>query len=132
MTAPATTPDPAVVELLTDLAAVGVRVSPEGPNVRYWSPEPLAPELRSRIIALKTSLLAYLSIWSAKRARALLCEADALVERLGVDGRDQVIEAAAARFVDAQHRHDMVTVRAACHAIEDRARRLAAQRSGSV
>lgn len=126
MSAPAVTPDPAVIELLTDLAKFGVRMAPEVANVRYWAPEPLAPELRARVVALKAPLLAYFAIWSANRASALQRQADDLVSELGVSGTDAVIVEHAARCAEAHHRQDMLTVRAACFAIEQRARKLAA------
>lgn len=125
MTAPAITPDPAVIELLTDLAQIGVRVAPDGANVRYWAPLPLAPELRDRIVALKGPLLLYLAIWSVKRASALQQQADDLVSELGVAGSDAVIQEHATRCVEAYRRQDMLAVRAACFAIESRVRRLA-------
>jgi hypothetical protein len=84
----------------------------------------LAPELRELIIAHKAELIAYLSIWSSERAIALEHEADSLVEALGVPGTDRLIQAAAARCVEAHQRRDMADVRRNCHMIEDRARLL--------
>ncbi len=51
------------------------------------------------------------------------CDAD---ERLGVSGRDAVIQEAAQQYATAANNHDMAAVWAALHAIEDRARKLAA------
>jgi hypothetical protein len=118
------------IEVLTRLAAAGVRLSPDGQSLRYWSPQPLPPELREDIIRHKSELLEYFGIWNGKRAHMLAAEADALVESLGVPGTDPEIAAAADRCVAAGTRQDMAALRAACFAIEERARALAAHRAG--
>jgi hypothetical protein len=116
----------AAIQTLTELAAAGVRIAPDGANLRYWSPTTLSPELREEIVRDKAGLLTYLAVWNGKRAHTLAAEADALVESLGVPGTDPMIAAAADRCVAAGTRRDMAALRAACFAIEDRARQLAA------
>jgi hypothetical protein len=123
-------PHGVAIETMTRLAAAGVRVAPDGANLRYWAAMPLSPELREEIVRSKAELLAYLAVWNGKRALALTTEADSLVESLGVPGSDPEILAAVDRCIAAQGKQDMAGLRAACFAIEDRARTLAALRSG--
>jgi|GEM_PF-4466568 len=126
-----TAPPSEAVQVMVRLAEAGVRITPNGSNLLYWSPVSLPPELRELLVEHKTSLLAYLSIWSEKRAIALGQEADRVVAELGVPGTDQEIQAAADRYQEALQRHDMATVRAACFAIEGRVRNLAAQKANA-
>jgi hypothetical protein len=121
-------PDPTAVKVMKILADAGVRIAPDGPNVRYWSPTPLTPELRELIANNKPALLAYLAIWSQKRATALGHEADVLVEKLDVPGTDPDIQGAADRYVTALESEPMAGVRLAVFQMEMRARFLAAQR----
>lgn len=116
---------PTAVTAMARLQAAGVRVSPDGANLRFSSPAPLAPELRELIVAHKAQLLTALSVWCPVRAAKLQEDADGLVAELGVDGTDHEIAAAADRWLAAVLAKDMAGVRAACHAVEDRARKLA-------
>ena len=123
---------PDVLDIMAHVTTAGIRLAPDGRNVRYWSPEPLAPELREMIIAHKAELIAALSVWCPKRALLLEQETDELVERLDVPGRDPEIVAAAARCTESHFAKDMGGVRLACLTIEKRARALASQRGANV
>lgn len=105
------------------LAKAGVRLAPDGSNLRFWAPEPLVPELRDSIVAHKPALLTYLAIWSGPRAIALEQEADALIERLGVSGADPAIQEAAAKCAAAGVAKDMAALRLAVFEVETRARK---------
>ena len=131
MTLPPAQPDPVAVEVLATLVNAGVRLAPNGPNVRYWSPAPLAPELRELIVAHKAAIIAALSIWCPKRALRLQVETDGLVADLGVDGTDPEIVAAAERYSAARDASDMAGVRLAVFAIEVRARKRVAATSAT-
>jgi hypothetical protein len=122
------TPSETAVTVMRRLSEAGVRLAPDGPNLRIWSPTPLTPELRELIAEHKRELLEYLAIWSQKRAIALGFEADVLVEKLGVSGTDPEIQGAADRYMTALESEDMGGIRLACFALEMRARFLAAQR----
>ena len=69
--------------------------------------------------------------WDAREAARLMAAADAVVERLGVDGRSPEISQAAARVLSALATQDLESVRIACGEFEiavraeaDRARQL--------
>ena len=126
MTPTTATITPEVVSIMTRLTAAGVRLSPNGANLRFSVEGALAPDLRELIIAHKAELHAALSVWCPKRALVLSEEVTALIERLGVSGRDAVIQEAAQQYAAAANNHDMAAVRAALHTIEGRARKLAA------
>lgn len=125
MTRPSAAIGPQVRDVMARLQAAGVRVSPNGANVRFSSPGPLAPELRELIVANKAALITALSVWCPVRAAQLQDEADGLVAELGVSGTDPEIAAAAERFHEAYQAQDMAGVRGAVHAVIDRAKRLA-------
>jgi hypothetical protein len=120
-----------VVALLATLKQAGVRLAPDGPHLRLWSPEPIAPELRERLKTHKAEVIAALSIWCPKRAVLLQGEVDDLVASLDVSGTDPEIIAAAERYSAARDAQNMAGTRAACFAIERRARQLAAETRGS-
>lgn len=62
--------------------------------------------------------------WKNAEAIALMSDTDGLVEQLGCRGADPTIQAAVRRVNAAHGKRDMAGVRAACRAIEDRAREL--------
>lgn len=125
MTTPSVTP--AVVAVMARLTEAGVRVAPDGPNLRCWCDGPITTELRELVVEHKPALIAALSVWCSKRAAMLEDDAYALLERLGVSGSDPEITAVE-RYSAADFAHDMLGVRAACFDLERRARSLAAQR----
>ena len=132
MSRPQPAPPAEAVRVMARLAEAGIRLAPDGPNLRYSSPVPLTPELRELIIAHKAVLLAYLSIWSGPRALALEQAADALVEQLGVSGTDPAIQEAATRCAAAGVAKDMGALRLAVFELEARARKLAAEGAGDA
>ena len=64
--------------------------------------------------------------WNSGVALKLMEEADALVERFGVDGRHPDVQLAAALVCSARAAKDMETLRLACREFEVALRRLAA------
>lgn len=102
---------------------MGVSCTIEGDSLRVKGPKSAAA-LGSEIIARKAEVLAYLAGWNLEVARDLMFEADGTVERLGVSGRDEVISAAADRYIEAVRARDMAGVAAACEAVRARATQL--------
>lgn len=129
MTTPVSTVPQLVVEIMALCREAGVRLSPDGANLRCSSSEPLTPELRNLIVVNKAAIIASLSIWDARRAGSLFNEAYDLMVKLGASGMDSEIAAANTRHTEAYANQDMAGVRAACHAIVDRARKLAATKN---
>jgi hypothetical protein len=111
--------------------ALGYRLRADGGNLRYTPAGLLPDDLRAALLEHKADLLAYLSAWNPAEAIRLECDADELIEKLGVDGRDPEIADAARRAIEAHHRHDMAGVRAAVAEVVTATRRLAAGRSSS-
>ena len=103
----------------------GVSFWPEGSGIHYRAPGPIPVPLRELVVAHKSALMAFLAIWDAVEASRLEYAADSLVEALGVNGRDPVIDEAASRCVTAHYACDMAGVRRECAMVEDRARKLA-------
>jgi hypothetical protein len=108
---PATMTPPA---LLTDLAARGFTVRAILGSISVTPASALRQEDRDAIRASRAGLLAILSPaepWDSATAIRLTEAADALVGRLGVDGRHPDVQAAAGVVVSALAARDLETVR---------------------
>jgi hypothetical protein len=100
--------------LLSDLTRRGFTVRAAGESIAVAPASELTPDDRQSIREHRAELLALLSLaepWNADTAIRLMSEADALVERLHVDGQHPAIMAAAAMVTSAHATHDLETVR---------------------
>ena len=105
--------------LIALAAGRGVRLQVVGGALRCVSAGPLPDDLRDLLAARKQELLVHLGgrsitrgqTWAQGEANRLMEAADALVERLGTDGRLPAVQAAAAMVVSALAARDMETVR---------------------
>jgi len=111
--------------VIVNAADRGIRLWLENGSIRYWSPSALDPSIRQELAANKSAVIAYLGHWSRPEAARLVAEADALVARLGVDGRDARVWAAAEAVTRATTAGDMVQLRLRVAEFEGLVRRLA-------
>jgi hypothetical protein len=124
-------------DLVTHAAGRGVRLQAVGGVLRCLSAGPLPDDLRAALATRKAELLAHLSEprlkggqpWDRRVALRLMEAADALVERLGVDGRHPAVAGAAAMITSAYVTRDVKTVRFACAEFEAVVRGLGADRA---
>lgn len=123
-------------DLIAYAADRGVRLRELGGRLRCLSVGPLPEDLRTILVARKAELLAHLGSpppggaepWDGREARRLMEAADALVERLGVDGRHPAVAASAAAVASAYRVRDMETLQLAVAEFEVAVRRQAADR----
>ena len=120
-----------VAVLLSNLARRGFTLRAASGRLSVSPATALTAADREAIRERRNELLAIVSqgeAWNPQVAIRLMDDADALVERLGVDGRDPTITGAAALVCSAYALRDMETVRFACRDLEVVVRKLAAGR----
>jgi hypothetical protein len=117
-----------VAEALALADAEGARLWPHDGKVHYRSPNAISHQLQSLIVANKPELMERLAQWDLVIALILMFEADEAVATSGVSGTDGEIQEHATKGEAAHWVHDMAGVRAACALIENRVRKLVAQR----
>jgi hypothetical protein len=101
-------------DLLADLERRGFTLRAVAGSISVVPASGLTPDDRRAIRENRSELLAILSVaepWDADSAQRLIDGADALVERLGVDGRHPAVAAAAGVVTSALAMRDMETVR---------------------